>query len=111
MELLVPVLDSPIQVGRHYFARLARMPLTRHDRPITRLNLMPHLTRLPVPEAHIPTRIATHHDLAVGTDIHIDRIPGIIMTPEPLLAVLPEPLRARVDDDLVVGRLEGDELA
>ena len=87
------------------------MPLTRHDRPVARLNLVPHLTRLPVPEAHIATGVATHDDLAIRADVDVDRIPGVVVAAEALLAILAEALGAGIDDDLVISGLEGDELA
>ena len=88
------------------------MPLTRDDGTIsTSLNLMPHLARLPVPEADITGGVATHDDLAVGADIDVDRIPSVIMAAEALFAILSKAFGAGVYDDLVVCGLEGDEFA
>ena len=87
------------------------MPLHSQDRRLTRLNLMPHLARLPVPEAHIPTAVSTRYKLAVGTDSHVRSIARDIMAPVALLAVLAETIGRRVDCDLVVAGLERNILA
>ena len=87
------------------------MPLRRHDGPLRRHQLLPHLTRLPVPKAHEPTTIATHDELPVRAHAHVDRIPGIVVPTERFLPVLPEPIRRGVHDDLVVAGLEGDIFA
>ena len=88
------------------------MPLARDDGPITaRLNLVPHLTRLPVPEAYVTGSVAAHDDLAVRADVEVNRITGVVVASEPLFPILPEAFGAGVDDNLVVCGLEGDEFA
>lgn len=69
---------------------------------------MPHLARLPIPKAHIPAAVPAHDELPIGTHAHIDRVPRIVMAAEALLPILPEAIRGRVHDDLVVARLERD---
>jgi hypothetical protein len=109
LQHLVPVLDNPIQIPRYHFTRLSRMPCTTHHRNLTCLDLMQHLTRFPTPPAHIPSRITAHDEFAIRAYAHIDSMSCIIVAAEPLLSVLTEAFRGRVDNDLVVAALEGDE--
>lgn len=67
---------------------------------------MVHLTRLPIPEAREASRVSRRNELSVGTDRHINRVTRIVVAEESLFAILSEPVGRRVNDDLVVGRLE-----
>lgn len=84
------------------------MPLRARDGTFARADLVQHLGALPIVETHEPARVARHHELAVGAHAHVDGVPGAVVAPEDLLAVLPEAVGAGVHDDLVVGGLEGD---
>ena len=87
------------------------MPRHPYHGALIRLDLMPHLTRLPIPKADIAARIARDDELAVGRDVHVDGVPGVVLPAETLLAVLAEAVGGGVDDDLVVPALEGDGFA
>ncbi len=106
---LVPVLDNPIQISRYHLTRLSRMPRTTHHRNLTCLDLMQHFTRFPAPPAHISSCITAHDEFAIRAYAHIDSISCIIVAAEPLLSVLTEAFRGRIDNDLVVAALKGDE--
>ena len=87
------------------------MPLASHNRDVACLDLVPHLTRLPVPEAHESAAVATRDDLAVGADGDVDGIAGVVVTAKAFLSVLAEPVCRCVYDDLVVAALEGSVFA
>jgi hypothetical protein len=57
LKHLIPVLQNTVQVTSDDLARLSWMPLHSQDRRITRLNLVPHLARLPVPEHTITAAV------------------------------------------------------
>ena len=87
------------------------MPLHSKYRCITCLDLMPHLARLPVPEAYVTAAITRADKLSVRADSHVRRITSDIVTPIALLSILPEAIGGGIDCDLVVGRLEGNIFA
>ena len=107
----IPVFNRSVQVPGNHLGRLPRMPLHRQHRTVARLDLMPHLARLPVPEADVASAVAAGNELAVRTDRHVARVARRVVAAEPLLPVLSEPVRRRVYRDLVVGALECDVLA
>lgn len=72
------------------------------------LNLMVHLARLPVPEAHIPGAITGADKLPVRRDLEVDTISGIVVPTETLFAVLTEFICRAVHNDLVIAGLESD---
>ena len=77
----------------------------------THNQLIEHLARLPIPDAKIARRVAADDKLPVRADVHVDGIPGTVVTPKGLLPILPKSVRGRVHDDLVVPALEGAVLA
>jgi hypothetical protein len=81
------------------------MPLRRHNRSITRLELVVKLTALPVPKAKPTSGVAAHQELSVGGNINIDGITRIIMSAERLLSILPELIGCRIYNHLVVAAL------
>ena len=87
------------------------MPLHRQDGCVTRLDLVPHLACLPVPEAYIASAVTGADELSVGTDGHIGRVPSNVVAPVALLAILAEPVSRGIDGDLIVGGLHGDVLS
>src|SRR6266487_3110714 len=107
----IPILNCPIQPRSNNLARLLRMPLHTRNRPLRSLHLMPHLTRLPIPEAHISTTISGSHKLTVWTTGHIDGISCIVVTLEDFLSVLSEFVVRTVDEDVVIGGLIGNVFA
>lgn len=103
---LVPVLQYTIEITRDDLARLSWVPLHGQNRSVARLNFVPHLARLPVPEAHITATVARADELTVRTDRHIWRIPCHVVPSVALLPVLAESVGGGVYGDLIVGGLE-----
>lgn len=108
MPYLIPVLQYTVQIASNQLGGLSGMPLYRQDRRVTRLDLVPHFTRLPVPKADIAAAVSRADKLSIRTDCHVRRIAGNVMTPVALLAVLPEAIGRGIYSDLVVGGLEGN---
>ena len=105
---LIPVLDNAIQPSRDYFTSLLRMPLRARNRTFACADLVQHLRALPIVETYKPTRVPCHHELAIGTHAHIDGVPSTVVTPEDFFAVLAEAVGTGVNNNLVIGGLEGD---
>jgi hypothetical protein len=84
------------------------MPFRRDDRRVTCLDRVPHLASLPVPKADKSTRISTGNNATVRRHVNINRVTGIVVPSEVLLAVLANLVSCRVDLDGVVGRLQED---
>ena len=103
---LIPVLQYTIQIARNEFTTLPGMPLHRQNRSVTRLNFMPHLARLPVPEAHITATITGANELPIRADCHVRRIARNIVAAVALFAILAEAVGRGVDGDLVIGGLK-----
>lgn len=74
-------------------------------------DLMIHLARFPIPEAHVPGTITGRDKLAVRRDRQINSITRVIVAAETLLAVLSELIGRAVHDNLVIARLKGDVFA
>jgi hypothetical protein len=68
---LIPVLQHAVQITRYDLTRLPRMPLHCQHRCVTRLKLVPHLARLPVPEEDLTTTASRADDLTIRADSDI----------------------------------------
>jgi hypothetical protein len=101
-DVLVPELQHTIEIARDDLGRLPRMPLHGQDGRITRLDLVPHLARLPVPETHVASAVSGADELSIRTDGNIRRVPSNVVALVALLSVLPESLWGGIDGDLVV---------
>src|SRR5262249_39467267 len=74
----------------------------------SRLHLVPHLARLPVPETDKATTVTARHDPPVGRNGNVNCISTRVHPSEPFLAILSKLLPGRVHDNLIVRALVRD---
>jgi hypothetical protein len=109
--ILIPILNNAIQASTCDLTSFLRMPLRRHHRAITRLELMVQLTALPVPKAQPTSGVTAHQELTIRRNVDINRIARIVVSSERFLAVLSELVGGGVYDHLVITALVRHVLA